>query len=135
MTTQITFGNRDAESLEVKIASRDTSIDSIRDDQQQVIDEFTKRTNDLTSTLSTINNAFIRCTRQVTVIQWATRQLVLYMQELCESQYVIERVKHTGKNKKGQSYTYYTNTIHWPWAEIYKSLYNKYKFELERAQA
>lgn len=132
MTTQITFGNHDATSKSAKISSRDTSIDSIRDDQQQTIDEFTRRTNDLLSTLNIINNAFIRCTNQVNVIQWAVRQLVLFMQELCESQYVIERVQHWAANINQQRYYWYTNVVHWPWVEVYRSLFNKYQTELEK---
>lgn len=116
MTTQTTFSRADAVDDYTKTQSRDISLDSVSRDLDDSIIDFNNRIEDLLNTLNLINNALTACQRQVVVIEWCAKQLVVFMKELCDLYVIVQSTQHA------------TQTITYPWLEIYRRLYdNCYK--------
>lgn len=120
-STKTVFGIKDPNtSVNEKITSRITSLQSVFKQQAEEIKDINKDISNLDATFENLTVLYKRLTRTLNVIQWAAKEMIVIMNILC-MQYIesISSTYSSGCSQTGQKRTVgYPDK--WVWTELYK---------------
>lgn len=120
-STKTVFGIKDPDTtVNEKIASRITSLQSVFKQQAEEIKDINKDISNLDATFENLTVLYKRLTRTLNVIQWAAKEMIIIMNILC-MQYTesITSTFSSSCSQTGQKRTVgYPDK--WVWTELYK---------------